>query len=71
MTTDLMEVYSLEEGDQIISNGNVYRIVGIHDGDSFEYRLDVIDEEGYLKSLECDGDHKVRLVCDTDHEAVV
>jgi hypothetical protein len=65
MSTDLMEVYSLEEGDQILFQGQLFRIVGIEDGDNLDYRLILVDEEGYRRSLEADGQKKFRLVLDT------
>ena len=64
MTTDLMEVYSLEVGDQIIINDNVYRILDIEDGDALEYRLIVSDEEGYRRHIEAESSKKFRLVLD-------
>ena len=64
MTTDLMEVYSLEIGDQIAIRGEVFRIVEIEDGDSSEYRLVMVDEEGYRRSVEANSTEKFRLVLD-------
>ena len=68
MTTDLMEVYSLEVGDQIIINDNVYRILDIEDGDALEYRLIVSDEEGYRRHIEAESSKKFRIVLDNDTE---
>ena len=64
MTTDLMEVYSLEVGDQIAIRGQVFRITDIEDGDSSEYRLVMVDEEGYRRSVEANSTEKFRLVLD-------
>lgn len=65
MTTDLMEVYSLETGDQIYIQGNVYRVIDIEDGDVLDYRLIVADEEGYRRHIEAESTKKFRLVLDT------
>lgn len=64
MTTDLMEVYSLEEGDQIYIQGSVYKIIDIEDGDVLDYRLIVADEEGYRRHIEAESTKKFRLVLD-------
>jgi len=64
MTTDLMEAYSLEVGDQIAVNGEVYRIVDIEDGDSLDYRFVLVDEEGYRRHVEAESEKKFRLVID-------
>lgn len=65
MTTDLMEVYSLEEGDQIYINGEIYKVVDIEDGDVLDYRLNIVDEEGYRRHIEAESTKKFRLVLDT------
>ena len=64
MTTDLMEVYSLEVGDQILVKGELFRITEIEDGNSSEYRLIVVDEEGYRRHIEAEFSKKFRLVLD-------
>ena len=64
MTTEIMEVWSLEVGDQIVISGQVYKIVEIEDGDSYEYRLVMVDEEGYRRHIEAPGDGRLRLVID-------
>ena len=64
MTTEMMEVYSLEEGDQIYIQGSVYKIIDIEDGDVLDYRLIVADEEGYRRSIEAESTKKFRLVID-------
>ena len=70
MSTDLMEVYSLEKGDQILFRGQLFRITGIEDGDNLEYRLILVDEEGYRRHLEADGQKKFRLVLDNVTESL-
>lgn len=68
MTTDLMEVWSLEVGDQIVIGGQVYKIVEIEDGDSLDYRLVMVDEEGYRRHIEAPGDGRLRLIIDNLQE---
>ena len=68
MTTDLMEVYSLEEGDQIYIQDSVYKIIDIEAGDVLDYRLIVADEEGYRRHIEAESTKKFRLVLDNDIE---
>lgn len=64
MTTDLIEAWSLEEGDQIVCQGNVYKIIEIFDGIDRDYAFHLVDEEGFRKTLEADGSTKFRLVLD-------
>ena len=67
MTTEIMECWSLEEGDQILVNGEVYKIVDIIPDFSkrFEYILTVVDEEGFRHEIGADGAKKFRLIVDT------
>ena len=64
MTTEPMEAYSLEVGDQITVNGEVFRIVDIEDGDSLDYRFVLVDEEGYRRHIETESQKKFHLVLD-------
>ena len=64
MTTDLMEAYSLEEGDQILIGDNVYKIIEIFDGVDCDYAMHLVDEEGYLRTIEVNSEIKLRLVLD-------
>lgn len=65
MTTDLMEAYSLEVGDQIAIQGEVFRIVEIEDGDNLDYRFVLVDEEGYRRHIEAEFSNKFRIVLDS------
>lgn len=65
MTTDLIEAFSLEVGDQIYLRGEVYRIVDIEDSNTRDYRFVLVDEEGYRRSLEVDTQDSLRLVLDS------
>jgi hypothetical protein len=64
MTTDLMEAYSLEVGDQIDIQGNIFRIVDIEDGDNLDYRFVLVDEEGYRRHIEAGFQNKFQIVLD-------
>jgi hypothetical protein len=61
--TDLMEVWSLEEGDQIMIAGNVYKIMDIEDA-GCDYALNCVDEEGFHHTVTAEGSKKFRLVLD-------
>ena len=68
MTTDLMEVYSLEDGDTIVYRGEFYRFIYT------SYRVDgtvdviCVDEEGYRRSISVPDEFaQLRIVCDADH----
>lgn len=62
--TDLIEAWSLEEGDTIMISGNAYKIIDIFDGIDCDYAFHLVDEEGFRKTIECDGSAKIRLVLD-------
>ena len=72
MSTDLMEVFSLEENDQIYVQGNLYRVIAI-DYDETSYHdniLTLADEEGSLKKMCATSQQKVLLVVDNDYAMV-
>jgi len=62
MTTENMEAHSLEVGDQITIQGEIYRITDIEDGDSLDYRFVLVDEEGYRRSVEAQGTNQFSLL---------
>ena len=64
MTTDFMETWSLEEGDQILINDTVYKILEIGTDADRNYLLFTVDEEGYRHTIAADGAKKFRLVLD-------
>ena len=64
MTTERMEAYCLEVGDQIAIGGEVFRIVDIEDGDSLDYRFVLVDEEGYRRHIEAESQKKFPVVID-------
>ena len=68
MTTELYEVFSLEEGDQIVIAGNIYKVIDIEAGDVLDYRLNVADEDGYRRYIEAESTKKFRLILDNDTE---
>jgi hypothetical protein len=63
MTTEYIEAYAMEEGDQIFANGFVYRVVGIDPTDE-GYRFRLIDEEGDVRYLTVEDTEKLPLVVD-------
>ena len=69
MTTELMEVLSLEEGDQIIHCGEMYLIASFeNDSDTGGIRIICSDEEGYRRVIWASSPmDKIKLVCDVDH----
>ena len=62
MTTENMEAYSLEVGDQITIQGAIYRITDIEDGDNLDYRFVLVDEEGYRRHIEAEGTNQFSLL---------
>ena len=62
MTTELYEVYSLEEGDEILIMGNIYKIVDIESLSGDTSSLLLIDENGDAKTLNANDMNKVRVV---------
>lgn len=72
MSTDLMEVFSLEENDQIYVQGNLYRVIAIdYDETSYhDHILTLADEEGSLKKMCATSHQKVRLILDNDYAIV-
>lgn len=71
MTTEAMEVYSLEEGDLISIRGEVFRIIDIEDGETCDYRIVLVDENGYRRHVEADFSQKFSVVVLDNAEAVV
>lgn len=70
MTTDLMEVYSLEEGDVISHHGELFRFIETTSAPDGTVRVMCVDEEGYRRCISVPDDFaKLRIVCDTDHLA--
>ena len=65
MTTEIMEVFSLEEGDQILYTGDVYRVISLDNDEEYDYMLRVVDEEGMLRKIGCDSRAAFRLIVDT------
>jgi hypothetical protein len=62
MTTEKIEAYSLEVGDQIAIRENIYRIVDIEDGDNLDYRFVLVDEEGYRRHDEAESTNQFALL---------
>lgn len=63
MTTERMEAYAIEEGDQIFVNAQIYLVIGIDTTDA-GYVFEIVDEEGYIRSLEISDTKKIPVVID-------
>jgi hypothetical protein len=63
MTTQKMEAYCLEEGDQILIGENIYLITEVDTADS-GYLLKMVDEEGYQRSIVVADTTKVPVIID-------
>ena len=64
MTTSLMEIYSIEIGDILYLNGDLYTVVDsdyADEGDDLHV-LTLVDEEGNRKQLRAPGRSEVKLV---------
>ena len=64
MTTEMYEVYSIEEGDQVLIGDDVYRVVDILDGDETDYLIRLADEEGNMKKVCANSHQKFRVIID-------
>lgn len=66
MTTELYEVFSLEEGDTIILNGDTFYVQVIEPTDDpSESLLTLVDDEGFQKSVILADTAKVRVLCES------
>lgn len=63
MTTERMEAFCLEEGDQIVIGEDVYRIYDIHDADG-DYLFYIVDEEGIRHKVRTTPQTKLPVVID-------
>lgn len=61
MTTELMEVFSLEVGDQILIKEDIYKIfeIGVADVD---YLLYLVDENGYKRIIQAEDTKKFKVI---------
>lgn len=64
MTTELYEVYSLEEGDSIILNGETFFVQVIEPDGTDASVLWLVDDEGFQHSVVLDDSTKVRVICE-------
>lgn len=64
MTTDLMSVYSIEIGDTLLIQGDIYTVVDTDYADEGDdiHVLTLVDEEGNRKKLRASGRSEVRIV---------
>lgn len=64
MTTDLMQVYSIEVGDILVIKGDLYTVVDsdyADEGNDFHV-LTLVDDEGSRKQLRASGRDEVKIV---------
>ena len=66
MITELYEAYSLEEGDELVIQGDIYRIMTISPAD-IGYRIMIVGEDAMVRMLDCDDTRKFNVICDVDH----
>jgi len=64
MTTEKMEVYSIEEGDTIYLNDELFFVQVIEPASSTESVLWVVDEEGFQRSIVVKDTEKLPVVID-------
>lgn len=64
MTTEKYEVWSLEEGDTVVMNGETYFVQVIEPASPTTSRLWLVDDEGFQHSVEVEDSSTVRVVCD-------
>ena len=64
MTTERMEAYAIENGDQIYVNYTVYRVVEVGASDD-GYVFILVDEEGNRASMTVEDTKKIPVVIDT------
>jgi len=64
MTTEMYEAFSIEEGDQVVIGGEVYKIIDILDGEDTDYLIRLADEEGSVKKVCANSHQKFSVVID-------
>ena len=64
MTTSLMEIYSIEIGDILVVNGDLYTVVDTDYADEGDdlHVLTLVDDEGNRKRLTAPGRNEVKIV---------
>lgn len=63
MTTSLMEIYSIEIGDIVVVNGDLYTVIDTDYADEGDdIILTLVDEEGSRKQLRAPGRKEVSIV---------
>ena len=64
MTTEMYETFSIEEGDQVVIGGEMYKILDIVDGTDTDYVIRMADEEGSVKKVCANSHQKFSVVID-------
>ena len=64
MTTSLMEIYSIEIGDIVVVNGDLYTVIDTDYADEGDdlHVLTLVDEEGNRKKLSGPTNKEVNIV---------
>lgn len=64
MTTSLMEIYSIEIGDILFINDNLYTVIDTDYADEGDdlHVLTLVDDEGNRKRLTAPGRNEVKIV---------
>jgi hypothetical protein len=63
MTTELMEVFSLEEGDTIEHHGQLFRVFDVDNSPNGGIEIYCTDEEGYRRIIYASGPmDKVKII---------
>lgn len=64
MTTELMPIWSIEIGDTLLINGDIYAVVDADysEEDDDYHMITLVDEEGNRKKLHAPGRSEVRIV---------
>ena len=71
MITEKMEVWSIEEGDSVRMNGEVYFVQVIEMASPTTSCLWLVDEEGFQHSVVLEDSQKISVVILDNAEAVV
>lgn len=64
MTTSLMPIWSIEIGDTLLINGDIYAVIDADYADEGDdlHVLTLVDEEGNRKRLTAPGTNEVKIV---------
>lgn len=69
MTIIKVRALWLEDNDSIYINDETYRVHLISPQNNGMVKLNIIDEQGYMRSLTVKDSHEIAVICDVDHLA--